>query len=162
MGGTWDEGAVRALLGAAPFGLRCDEGHMASYRAAFTHDSHSNELMPGGRKRGDVPYERLEFVGDAVIDLVVSDHLYRSPMDYDEGGMTEERKKYAGDEEMAERLERKGIDLFPLCVHSRGLEVSEKNRRVIAASVFEAIVGAAYFNEGYAKAREIVEGALIR
>ncbi|MCL2032129.1 MAG: hypothetical protein FWG96_02505 [Methanomassiliicoccaceae archaeon] len=155
------EKAIKALLSKAPFDLECNEEHMKLYKVAFTHDSYSNELERGGVKKDDEPYERLEFLGDAVVGLVASEYLYHLLQKPEEGEMSKEKEKIVGNEPIAKRLEEKRIDLFSLCTFSSGLEVSEKNRAGITSSVFEALIAAVYLNEGYDKAKGIAQKILI-
>ena len=162
MGYAEKEKAIKVLLGAAPFDLECKEEHMKLYKEAFTHASISNELERGGGKKQVESYERLAYLGDAVIYLVAAEHLYRSPGKLNKGKMTNERQQIVSNECIAKRLKEKNIDLFKLCIHSSGLEENEKNRESITSSIFEALIAAIYINEGYIKAEEIVGRILLK
>ena len=116
---------------------------------ALTHRSYVNE-----HKTVHEHNERLEFLGDAVLELVSSDYLYRN-YDYPEGVMTAIRAALVRTESIGDAGKELGYE--PLVRLSRGeKQGSERAHDVILADCFEAVIGAIYLDQGYEKAREFI------
>lgn len=116
---------------------------------ALTHRSYVNE-----HKNVHVHNERLEFLGDAVLELVSSDYLYRN-YDYPEGIMTAIRAALVRTESIGEAGKELGYE--PLVRLSRGeKQGSERAHDVILADCFEAVIGAIYLDQGYQTARDFI------
>lgn len=116
---------------------------------ALTHRSYVNE-----HKNAHLHNERLEFLGDAVLELVSSDYLYRN-YDYPEGVMTAIRAALVRTESIGEAGKKLGYE--PLVRLSRGeKQGSERAHDVILADCFEAVIGAIYLDQGYEAAREFI------
>ncbi len=111
---------------------------------ALTHSSYSNE------NSGEC-YERLEFLGDAVLQLIMSDYLYKKTK-FNEGEMSKARANYVC--ESALFAYAKDLDLIKEIKLGHGLE--NQVNETIVADVFESVVAAIYLNSGYQKAREFV------
>ena len=112
------------------------------FREAFTHKSYSFE------KHLDYSYQRLEFFGDAIINLAISEFLFVNYPKMNEGEMTNVRSKVIC-EEMLSRLSLSlGIDKH---IHLGIGEEKDKGRQKdsILADVFESFLGALYFQKGY-------------
>lgn len=110
---------------------------------ALTHRSYMNEH----KKSAKVHNERLEFLGDAVLELVVTDFLYRTH-DEPEGILTSWRSALVRTESIGEAGERLGFE--PLLRLSRGEKRgSDRARQQILANAFEALIGAVYLEKGY-------------
>lgn len=123
------------------------------YERAFSHSSYVNEH----HLKQD--YERLEFLGDAVLDLVVADYLYSNKQE-EEGEMTKLRASYVC--ENACYAYAKSLDF------SRFIKVGhgEKNdggtvKKAIMADIFEAFLGAIYVDLGYATAKRVCEKVIV-
>ncbi len=116
------------------------------YSIAVSHSSYANE------HKAKKDYERLEFLGDAVVDLVVADYLY-SNHDETEGEMTKVRASYVCENALYEYSTKLGIDKFIKVGHG---EEKEGIKKSIVADIFEALVGAIYLDLGYATARRTV------
>ena len=117
---------------------------------ALTHRSYVNE-----HKSANEHNERLEFLGDAVLELVTSDFLYRN-YDYPEGVMTAVRAALVRTESIGEAGKKLGYE--PLVRLSKGeAHGSERAHDSILADCFEAVIGAIYLDQGYEKAREFIE-----
>ncbi|MBO7560522.1 ribonuclease III, partial [Candidatus Saccharibacteria bacterium] len=98
--------------------------------------------------------ERLEFLGDAVLELVSSDFLYRN-YDYPEGVMTALRAALVRTESIGDAGRKLGYE--PLVRLSRGeKQGSERAHDVILADCFEAVIGAIYLDQGYETAKEFI------
>lgn len=117
---------------------------------ALTHRSYVNE-----HKSAHEHNERLEFLGDAVLELVSSDYLFRN-YDYPEGVMTALRAALVRTESIGDA--GKELGYAPLVRLSRGEKLgSERAHDVILADCFEAVIGAIYLDQGYEAAREFIE-----
>lgn len=116
---------------------------------ALTHRSYVNEH----KKAGD-HNERLEFLGDAVLEIVSSDYLYRN-YDYPEGIMTAVRAALVRTESICEAGKELGYE--QLVRLSKGEQNgTERAHDVIYADCFEAVIGAIYLDQGYETARELI------
>ncbi|HEU5187163.1 MAG TPA: ribonuclease III [Candidatus Saccharimonadales bacterium] len=117
---------------------------------ALTHRSYMNEH----KKSASEHNERLEFLGDAVLELAVTEHLYRTYSE-PEGILTNWRAALVRTESIAAAGARLG--LYELMRLSRGeKQGSERAKHQILANAFEAVIGALYLDQGYEKARDFV------
>lgn len=117
---------------------------------ALTHRSYVNEHRQSVKAHN----ERLEFLGDAVLELVTSDFLYRN-YDEPEGIMTAWRSALVRTESIGESGEMLGYE--PLVRLSRGdKHGSSRAHAVILADCFEAVIGAIYLDQGYDTAKEFI------
>ncbi len=111
---------------------------------ALTHASFRNESELDVRD-----YERLEFLGDAVFELAVSELLFRRLPDASEGRLTQLRARLVNARTLASIA--RGLDLGPHIRMGRGEEMSGgRDRGSILADVLEALVAAIYVDAGYA------------
>lgn len=116
---------------------------------ALTHRSYVNE-----HKKTHEHNERLEFLGDAVLELVSSDFLYRN-YDYPEGVMTALRAALVRTESIGDAGKELGYE--PLVRLSKGEKNgSERAHDVILADCFEAVIGAIYLDQGYEAAKDFI------
>jgi ribonuclease-3 len=118
---------------------------------ALTHRSYVNEHKKSVTKHN----ERLEFLGDAVLELVVTDYLFRN-FDEQEGILTSWRASLVRTESIGEAGDKLGYE--PLVRMSKG----EKNgslraRQQILANAFEAVIGSVYLERGYDDAAIFIE-----
>lgn len=111
---------------------------------ALTHTSYSNE-------HNCESYERLEYLGDAVLELIISEYFYKNTS-LQEGEMTKKRSSYVCESALNEYA--KNINLSKYIKVGHGLENSINE--TIIADVFEAVIASIYLNSGFAKAREFV------
>ena len=112
------------------------------YETAFQHSSYVYE----NHLKAD--YERLEFLGDAVLDLVLADYLYNNAHE-SEGDMTKkalDNYQYAIDLHLSDYIK----------VGHGEEESGGRFKKVIMADIFEALMGAIYIDQGYAKARQVI------
>lgn len=122
---------------------------------ALTHRSYVNEHKKSTTKHN----ERLEFLGDAVLELVVTDYLYLN-FDEPEGVLTSWRAALVRTESIGESGEALGYD--NLLRLSRGeKQGSERARKQIMANAFEAIIGAIYLDKGYDSAKIFITNTII-
>ena len=122
---------------------------------ALVHRSYLNEQVgpPGGS------YERMEFLGDAVLELMVSTELYRRFPDMDEGELTKSRASLVCRETLAQVARRLHLGEFLLV--GKGEEATGgRYRDSILASAFEAVVAAVYLDRGYSEATRFLLQAM--
>lgn len=122
---------------------------------AFTHRSYLNEHRSTAKEHN----ERLEFLGDAVLELVVTEHLYNNFAE-PEGILTNWRSALVRTESIAVAAEREGFE--PLLRLSRGEKRgSERARQQILANCYEAVIGALYLDKGYQAAKAYIASTLL-
>ena len=115
------------------------------YKTAFSHSSYVNEHKVKSN------YERLEFLGDAVLDLVIADYLYNHFKE-NEGEMTKVRASYVC--ENANYCYATGLGLTKYILVGHGEQNDGNLKKAIVADIFEALMGAIYLDLGYATARK--------
>ena len=122
---------------------------------ALTHRSYVNEH----RKSTNEHNERLEFLGDAVLELVVTNFLF-SNYEEPEGVLTAWRSALVRTESICEAGEKLGYEsLMRMSKGERG--GSENARKHIVANAFEALVGAIYLEKGYEEAEKLIKARII-
>ena len=120
-------------------------------RLALTHSSYANEK---GMARTSYN-ERIEFLGDAVLELLSSDYLYRSYPDMMEGNMTKLRAKLVCEEALA--ASAREINLGTFLMLGKGEEVTGgRTRDSILSDAFESLIGAIYLDSGIEKAKDFI------
>jgi len=121
----------------------------ALLRRCLTHVSY-------GRDQGESHNETLEFLGDAVLDLAMSDLLMRRFPEKSEGDLSRMRASLVNSAVLAEKA--KELDLGKLLRMGRGEERSGgRTKESILAGAFEAVLGGVYWDGGYEAARQVVE-----
>ena len=110
------------------------------YKVALIHKSASVQL-PDGRQ---INNERLEYLGDAVIEAVTSDYLFIEYPDGDEGFLTQVRSKIVSRQSLNALAEQLGLDRHIILNHTSGLV-----QKHIFGDAFEAMMGAIYLDQGY-------------
>lgn len=122
---------------------------------AFTHRSYLNEH----RKTVKEHNERLEFLGDAVLELVTTEYLYTNFSD-PEGILTNWRSALVRTESIGAAAARAGFE--PMLRLSRGEKRgTERAREQILANSFEAVVGSLYLDQGYEAAKKFITENLL-
>ena len=123
---------------------------------AFVHRSYLNE-------NPDFPFssnERLEFLGDAVLEQIVSDFLYHSFPSLPEGELTALRAALVRTESLAEEARRLGLGKELLL--SKGEEAGGgRDNTYLLANTFESVIGALYLDQGLGKTKEFVNRELL-
>lgn len=109
------------------------------FEKALTHSSYTRENGLGQL----VNYERLEFLGDAVLKLCVSDILYKNFPEYPEGELTKIRSIIVSDNTLAEITEKIGLNLL-MILGEQEEKTGGRKRKSIMACAFEAVLGAYY------------------
>lgn len=125
--------------------------------SAVTHRSYLNEHKEAVWEHN----ERLEFLGDAVLELVVTDFLFAKYPEKPEGELTAIRAALVNTNSLAAASEAMGINQFLLM--SKGEAKDEgRARQYILANVFEACIGALYLDQGYTVARDFIADRLFK
>lgn len=121
----------------------------------FIHRSYLNE----NRKENIKHNERLEFLGDAVLELIVTEHLYNN-YNNPEGELTNWRSAIVKGEMLCKVAKK--LNMGTLLKLSKGEEKSGgKNRNLLLANAFEALIGAIYLDCGFDKSKEFIEKQII-
>ena len=118
---------------------------------AFTHVS----ALKSARSRAD-SYQRLEFLGDHVLGLIVSDMLYRAFPKADEGELSKRLADLVRREACADVAKSLGLD-EAIKLGSVGAGASARLRNSVLGDICEAVIGAVFLDGGYAAAAEFVE-----
>ena len=116
---------------------------------ALTHSSYSNEF--GGEN-----YERLEFLGDSVLSLIISEYFYKNAH-MSEGDMSKTRASYVCEAALYEYSKK--INLLPYIRVGHGLDHTENE--TIIADIFEAVLAVIYLEKGLDVAREYVNTIIV-
>ena len=156
-------GSSRHLLNPSPKASEADSQTVLGFQfrdpslfqRALTHRSFCNE----NDLDATASYERLEFLGDAVLELMISDYLYRQFPKADEGQLTKARVALVRGQTLACAARRLGLGQYLMV--GRGVEESggRKQDSVLAAAM-EAMVAAVYLDQGLDAARAFVERQL--
>lgn len=109
---------------------------------ALTHSSYSNE-------NGGANYERLEFLGDAVLQLITSEYFYKT-LDYQEGELTKIRASFVCEEALAQYSKDVGIDKHIRVGNGQLKDIND----TIIADCFESVLGAIYLDKGFEVAKK--------
>lgn len=123
------------------------------YTTAFSHSSYVNE----NHIKSD--YERLEFLGDAVLELVTSDYLYRTKS-IDEGKMTKLRASYVCENACYEYSKDLNLSKYIRVGHGEEID-GGRYKKVILADIFEALMGAIYLDLGFETSKRVIDDIII-
>ena len=124
----------------------CD---LALLEAAFTHPSYSHD------HDGGFGNERLEFLGDAVLGLLIAQKLYVAHPDWREGELTRARSSLVNTHALARRSHQLGLGDF-LQLGKTELRTGGREKASILGNLFEAVLGAIYLDGGFAAAERFV------
>jgi ribonuclease-3 len=119
---------------------------------AFTHRSFINE----NRRLGLEHNERLEFLGDAVLELVITEYLFGKYPDKPEGELTSYRSSLVNTSTLSAVATGLGMGNFLLLSRGEAKDTG-RARQYILANTFEAFVGAVYLDQGYEAAKEFIK-----
>lgn len=126
-------------------------------RQALTHSSYANEHRM--KKLSD--NERLEFLGDAVLEIVTSDFLYHEHTDVPEGELTRVRASIVCEQTLA--FCTRALNLGDYLFLGKGEDqTGGRKRKSILSDAFEAIIGAIYLDGGFANAKEFIHRFILK
>jgi ribonuclease-3 len=140
---------------AQHFGVRFHDP--ALLKLALTHRSYLHVTGRGPRESN----ERLEFLGDSVLGLVTSEHLYRKHPNEHEGQLTKTKSLLVSKAILSRRALAMGLGRFVFMSHSE-VESGGRQRLSILADAFESVVGAIYLDQGFEAARQWLDRWLLR
>ena len=123
------------------------------YKVAFSHSSYANE------HKAKKDYERLEFLGDAVLDLAMADFLYKNHND-NEGEMTKVRSRYVCENALYEYSLALGLNKYIKVGHGEAVN-GGVYKKAIVADIFESLMGAIYLDLGYSTAKRVILSIII-
>lgn len=118
---------------------------------AFTHRSYLNENRAAGREHN----ERIEFLGDAVLELVVTEYLFAKYPEKPEGDLTAYRAALVNTISIADAATKLGMNEYLLLSRGESRDIG-RARQIILANAFEALIGAIYLDGGYEPAKKFV------
>jgi len=122
--------------------------NQALYKRAFTHRSYTGQT-------GEESNERLEFLGDAVLGMIVTEQLYKRFPEKDEGELTKAKSSIVSRDTLA--LWAENVQLGTYLRLGRGEELSGgRHRKSLLANTFEALIGAIYLDGGIVPARNLI------
>lgn len=129
--------------------LNIKTNNFSIYKKAFIHQSYSNE-------HGEESNERLEYLGDAILDFLVAEYLYHKYPKEPEGNLTKIRAKFVCAKANSEyAISLKLNDAFLL---GKGeLEQGGKTKQSLLGDLFEAFLGSVYLDNGLEKVKDILE-----
>lgn len=137
-------GKIEKIIGS----VFTDKMHLLT---AVTHRSYLNE-----NREAEQPHnERLEFLGDAVLELVVTDFLFKKYPEKPEGELTAIRAALVNTISLADASAKLGINDFLLMSKGEAKDTG-RARQYILANVFEALIGALYMDKGYDASKEFI------
>lgn len=125
-------------------------------KQAFTHRSYLNE----NRKAGIEHNERLEFLGDAVLELVTTEYLYKLYPNKNEGDLTALRSALVNTQSISDVAHGLGFNDFLLLSRGEAKDMG-RARQYILANTFESVVGAMFLDLGYEAAQTFIHKTLI-
>ncbi len=117
------------------------------YIQAFTHTSYSNEHQTKN-------YERLEYLGDAVLELIMSEYLYKNT-EVQEGEMTKLRANYVCENALYEYSLRLNLN-DELLLGNGEEESGGRTRKTIVADIFESFIGALFLDQGLDAVKKLI------
>jgi ribonuclease-3 len=128
-------------------------GNIFLYQLAFRHKSVADELQPGVKNSN----ERLEFLGDAILDAVVADYLFKIYPYKDEGFLTKMRSKMVSRSQLNNLSSKLGIT--DLIQATKDVRSQPKSLR---GDAFEAFIGALYIDKGYEFTKKVIIERIIK
>ena len=125
-------------------------------KQAFVHRSYINE-NPGF----NLPHnERMEFLGDAVLELIVTEHLYQNYPN-PEGELTNWRASLVNGQMLSKLAKKTGLEKYLYLSRGESKDTNSKARNYILANTFEALIGAIYLDQKYKKTKDFLIEVLI-
>jgi ribonuclease-3 len=128
-------------------------GNIFLYKLAFLHRSAGSEIIQGVRLNN----ERLEFLGDAILDAITADYLFKTFPLKDEGFLTEMRSKIVSRAQLNKLSLKLGMEKLIQ------LDQNSSNQyRSMQGDAFEALIGAIYLDKGYDFTKKVLVGRIIK
>jgi ribonuclease-3 len=141
---------LKRLTGYVPFNIDL-------FNRAFRHNSASKKVPNTNIKNSN---ERLEYLGDAVLDVIIAEELFRKFPNHGEGFLTEMRSKVVSRKQLSTLAQHMGLtDLLKM---SNSLRHNPKAMQNVAGNALEALIGAIYLDKGYKRTRKMVLKKMIK
>ena len=125
------------------------------YKMAFTHGSYATVH---GIK---YDYERLEFLGDSILNMLVSEYLYKKYPNYGEGKLTKLRANYVCQAALIEYSQELGLKDF-LKVSIEEMKLTDNEVLSITSDIFESFLGALFLDQGFAFTKRFIAKIIFR
>ena len=138
--------ALKNILGFSPKNL-------SLYYQSFRHNSVAKEIKEGIKDSN----ERLEFLGDSVLNMVIADFLFRKFPYKDEGFLTKMRSKIVSREHLNQLAVKLGLNKFLLQNSDPSLRFSSMN-----GDAFEALIGAIFIDKGFSTTQKFILRRILR
>ena len=135
------------------FNIKTENEHL--YEIAFTHGSYSTQ------HKLDYNYERLEFLGDSVLSLIVSEYIYKKYPQYEEGDLTKLRSNFVCQNALIYYSHKLGLQEY-LKVSEVESNLTKNEVLSITADMFESFLGAIFLDKGMEFAKEFVSNAIFK
>lgn len=135
------------------FGIVPNDEHI--YYVAFTHGSYS------ARHGLDYTYERLEFLGDSVLSLIISEYLYKKYPEYEEGKLTKIRANYVCQNALIYYSHELGLNDY-LRISEEEDDLTKNEILSITADIFESFLGAIFIDQGIDFAKKFISENIFR
>jgi len=129
--------------------------NMDIFEIAFIHGSYSTSHDL------DYDYERLEFLGDSVLNLIVSDYIFNKYPKLEEGNLTKIRANYVCQSALIYYSKQLGLDKH-IKVNDEEHNITHNEILSISADIFESFLGAIYIDQGMNKAREYLANNIFK
>ena len=129
--------------------------HEYLYEIAFTHGSYSTQMDL------DYNYERLEFLGDSVLSVIVSEYLYKKYPHYEEGKLTKLRANYVCQSALIYYSHELGLQDY-LKVSSEESNLTKNEILSITADIFESFLGAIFLDQGMEFAKDFISKVIFK
>ncbi len=127
---------------------------------ALTHRSFL-KIKNSSQSIGIISNERLEFLGDAVLDLVVAEYLYKNFPLNEEGDLTKFRSILVNKKFLAERAKNLGLQNYMLASYTAKRSISE-GYDTILSDAYESLIGAIFMDSGYDSAKEFLNEEIFK
>lgn len=137
---------VKNILGFYP-------ENIVLYQLAFTHKSTTSS-----NSKFKISNERLEYLGDAVLELAVADFLFHTYPTQQEGFLTEMRSRIVSRASLNKLSQKLGFDSFIKCVPNNG----NTGYKSLGGNTFEALMGAIYLDKGFDFSKKVIINRIIR
>lgn len=157
------ERRIREFFAKPPFNMRFDNEQIVLFRTALTHASFVEEYNVNHDNKIQ-SYERLEFLGDAVLEFIVCDEAYHISSLKDEGEMTNRFKQSAvANAKICEYLDFNMIDYENVALLGRSFRTGKGDRFSddMRSDIFEAIIAATYLSFGMDRAKRLVQDIIL-
>lgn len=129
--------------------------HKELYDVAFMHGSY-------GTKHGiKYNYERLEFLGDSVLSMIVSEYLFNKYPNYEEGKLTKIRANYVCQRALIYYSQKLNLD-ERLKISVEEKDMSKNEVLSITADIFESFLGAIFIDQGFEKAKSFISATVFK